>query len=210
MLVAFYGIISTLWISFLTMIEIPFLSFSRARIHRRLGYWSRYLVKAAGIKLTVEYQNPIEIQPHRAYMLMSNHQSYYDIPITLAALDMWEIRMLAKQELFQTPLWGAAMRRAEFIDIDRNDATQAMAALEQAKAKMQDGIMIWVAPEGTRSRDAQLGVFKPGGFKMAIDLEATIIPMAILGARAVMPPGQGKISRGHEVVVRGGQPLEAA
>lgn len=210
MFVALYGIISTLWISFLTMAEIPFLSFSRARIHRRLAYWSRGLLWAADIKLKVEYSCPIEIQPHRAYMVMSNHESYYDIPLTLAALEMWDIRMLAKQELFQTPLWGAAMRRAEFIDIDRKDAAQAVTALEAAKAKMQDGIMIWVAPEGTRTRDGVMGPFKPGGFKMAVDLEATIIPVAILGARAVMPPGQGRISRGHEVVVRVGQPLEAA
>ena len=55
-----------------------------------------------------------------AYVVMSNHQSHYDIPVLYQALDI-SLRMVAKRELFRIPLWAQAMRSAGFVELDRSD-----------------------------------------------------------------------------------------
>ncbi len=187
--------------------EAPF-PFSRKRIQKRLVSWAQNLIHQARVKVRVEYDEPILLKPHQPYILMCNHRSFYDIPISILGLSQWTIRMLAKKELFDIPLWSAAMRRAEFISIDRRDAQKAMESLEQAKEKMKEGVMIWIAPEGTRSENGELGNFKPGGFKMAMDMKAVIVPSVILGSEKIMPKGKVSIVKGCEVTLRLGKPIE--
>jgi 1-acyl-sn-glycerol-3-phosphate acyltransferase len=95
--------------------------------------------------------------------------------------DKANLRMIAKKELFRIPLWGRGLKTAEFISIDRSDHEKSMESMEAAKEKMKSGIMIYVAPEGTRSRDGKLGEFKKGGFLLAIQTESIIIPIGLRG-----------------------------
>jgi len=159
----------------------------------------------------VEYNVPIELETGRSYILMSNHQSYYDIPLLYMTIpDKANLRMIAKKELYRIPLWGRGLKTAEFISIDRSDHEKSMESMEAAKVKMKSGIMIYVAPEGTRSRDGKLGEFKKGGFLLAIQTESIIIPIGLRGTEGAMPPDTWDFSLGQKLEAQVGTPIDTA
>jgi 1-acyl-sn-glycerol-3-phosphate acyltransferase len=156
-----------------------------------LRWWAKELVDSALIKYTV-------LDPHQV-----------KFPLSVLAIPA-SVRMLTKKELFKVPLWGRGMTAGEFIAIDRHDFEQAKKDLAAARAKMEDGIALWIAPEGTRSRTGRMGSFKKGGFVMAIDAGATIIPMGIQGSEKVLPPKTLDLILGQEVRIEIGTPIEAS
>jgi len=114
----------------------------------------------------------------RRVIVMCNHSSLYDIPVAIAALDI-SFRFVAKKELFNIPIFGSALKRGGFLSIDRNNREQAVKDLNRAKEQMLKGIILWMSPEGTRSKDGKLAEFKRGGFHVAIETKAIIVPVVI-------------------------------
>lgn len=182
---------------------------NREQIDRSLRLWSRALLRI--VKATCHVHNPhqVHFEPGRAYILMSNHASLYDIPLIFTALP-GSIRMIAKKELFRIPIWGHAMKACEFLAIDRKDSGQALKDLTIVREKMQSGIVPWIAPEGTRSRDGTLGLFKKGGFMLAIQTGAVIIPVTLRGAADILPPETLNFRTGRTVEIYVGKPIDAA
>ena len=69
---------------------------------------------------------------------------------------------------------------------------------------------IYLAPEGTRSRDGRIGALKKGGFHLALGTGAPIVPVAVSGTIDILPRG-GKVMRtGQAVDVTIGAPIEVA
>jgi 1-acyl-sn-glycerol-3-phosphate acyltransferase len=165
-------------------------------------------------QVQVEYKvvNPDNVQPEtgKATILMCNHSSAYDIPLSFKAFPNHSIRMLAKKELSKIPLLGKGMAAAEFPFIDRKNRYQAIKDLGYVKELMESGIIIWVAPEGTRSKDAKLGLFKKGSFVTAIESKATIIPIGIRGANNILPARTFNIHLHQKAEIHIGKPIDAA
>ncbi len=178
------------------------------RADRRLADWSRALVRHADIDLTVE---GLSLVPRdRACIYMSNHQSHFDIPILYSVFPS-TLRMVAKAELFRVPIWGRAMRAAGFVRVTRSgDRAEAMAAMRECGEAIARGINVWIAPEGTRSPDGRLGKFKKGGFLLARETGADIVPIAIDGSRDILPKNTKVVQRGARVRVAFGTPIAVA
>jgi 1-acyl-sn-glycerol-3-phosphate acyltransferase len=140
---------------------------------------------------------------------MVNHRSHYDIPLSFVSLP-GSIRMLTKKELFTIPIWGKGMKAAEFISIDRKNLEQALKDLDEARKLMQSGIVLWVAPEGSRSRTGKLGEFKKGGFMLALQTGAIIIPVGINGSETILPPESLDFFLNRKVEITIGEPIDAA
>jgi len=149
--------------------------------------WARDLLRVMRAKVDVFDPHSFEFSSKRPYIIMSNHLSHFDIPLIYAAFPGASVRMIAKKELFRIPIFGWAMKSGGFVTIDRKNKRQALKDLAVAKEKMLAGIRVWIAPEGTRSRTGELGLFKKGGFKIAIDTEAIIIPVTIIGSNKILP-----------------------
>ena len=182
---------------------------TREITNMQLNSWAKQLLELIGANYKVEYNVPIELETGRSYILMSNHQSYYDIPLLYMTIpDKANLRMIAKKELYRIPLWGRGLKTAEFISIDRSDHEKSMESMEAAKEKMKSGIMIYVAPEGTRSRDGKLGEFKKGGFLLAIQTESIIIPIGLRGTERAMPPDTWDFSLGQKLEAHVGTPID--
>jgi len=174
-----------------------------------LRWWARRLLEIVRIHYTVIDPNHTVIEPGKRYIIMSNHRSLYDIPLIIMSLP-GSIRMLTKKELFKVPLWGRGMAAGEFISIDRHNLEQAKIDLAKARAKMESGIVLWIAPEGTRSRTGRLGPFKKGGFIMAIESGATIIPVGIQGSETVLPAKTWDFYLDQDIQIHVGDPIEAS
>jgi 1-acyl-sn-glycerol-3-phosphate acyltransferase len=118
--------------------------------------------------------------------------------------------MLGKKELFQIPLWGKGLRAAEFIEVDRTNHARAMKSIEYAASLIRDGVSIYLAPEGTRSRDGTIGKLKKGGFHLAKDTATPIVPVAIRGTIDILPRGTRVMHTGKRVDLTIGAPIEVA
>ncbi|WP_375176722.1 lysophospholipid acyltransferase family protein [Marinobacter mobilis] len=192
--------------SLLILIRAPLGLLNRTIVDRYTRGWSATLLRLVRAHLTVRGAVP-DFNDGRRYIIMCTHASHYDIPVSFVSLP-GSIRMLAKKELFRIPLLGPAMRAAEFPSVDRRNRTQALADLAKAREMMESGIVLWAAPEGTRSSDGQLLPFKKGCFHLAMDTGAVIVPVAIRGIHRVLPARTWQINLGQPVEVRVGEPID--
>ncbi|HEY2733937.1 MAG TPA: lysophospholipid acyltransferase family protein [Polyangiales bacterium] len=171
---------------------------------QRLLDWSGKLLEQAQIHLRVDGLE--HAAPGEAFVIMSNHQSHYDIPVLFQALRR-RVRMVAKRELFKIPGWGRAMRLAGFVEVDRGDPAQAIKSLENAARALSEGTSIWIAPEGTRGPGDALLPFKQGGFHMAQSIGARILPVSIDGTSRVLEAHGRRVSQGVDVRVTVHEPI---
>jgi len=147
------------------------------------------------------------VPPGRAYVYVSNHQSHMDVPMLYATLPSPTIRMLAKKELFQIPLWGRGLRAAEFVEVDRANHARAIQSIDRAKELIRDGVSVWLAAEGTRSLDGRIGPLKKGGFHLATETETPLVPVAIRGTIDILKRGTRSMHKGKRVDVTIGAPI---
>jgi 1-acyl-sn-glycerol-3-phosphate acyltransferase len=173
----------------------------------RLDSWSRNLLRQAGIR--VEASGRENLVPGEAYVVMSNHQSHYDIPTLYQALRI-PMRMVAKKEIFQIPFMAHAMRAAGFIEVDRKNRASAITTLQNAREGLANTTSIWIAPEGTRSKTGRLGTFKKGGFHLARAAGMRILPVTIEGTRFALPAGGLHVTPGALARVIVGAPIDPA
>lgn len=199
--------LETLRISLPTIVEAARGTLTREVCDERLNSWGRRLVRQAGIRLDVKGRE--HIVPGEAYVVMSNHQSHYDIPVLFEALDL-PLRMVAKTEIFRIPFMAGAMRAAGFVEVDRKNRASAIQTLATAHERLAGPVSIWIAPEGTRSKTGRMGPFKKGGFHLARRSGMRILPVSIHGTRDALPAGGITVTRGAQVHVTIGEPLDPA
>jgi 1-acyl-sn-glycerol-3-phosphate acyltransferase len=201
---------ATLRITFIVLWRVNFRGgYPRWFGDKWLGWWAGKLVDAVRIDLTLNDPYKLEIEPGKRYIVMSNHRSHYDIPLMILCIP-GSVRMLTKKEFFSYPVWGRGLTAGEFISIDRHDLEQAKKDLAAARAKMESGVVLWISPEGTRSRTGRLGPFKKGGFIMAVESGATIIPVGIQGTDKALPPENLTFCLDQDVTINIGSPIEAS
>jgi 1-acyl-sn-glycerol-3-phosphate acyltransferase len=168
--------------------------------------WSRIVLRVPGV--VVETKTDAVLDPKRPYVFMPNHASMVDIWAMFVAVPV-QFRFIAKKQLGAIPLFGWAMRAGRFIFIDRQNAVSARRSIDEAAKRIQSGQSVVIFPEGTRTRDGKLGPFKKGGFHLAVDSGADIVPVAIRGTHEVMPRGSALIRAG-KVSLELGTPIPTA
>jgi len=171
----------------------------------RLRRWARRLLDQARVSRTV--QHPERAAVDEVFVLMSNHRSLYDVPLLIESFPR-TLRMVTKTELFRVPIWGSAMRQAGFIELDRKNSSRARQGIAAAKERLGQGINVWIAPEGTRSRSGELGAFKGGGFRLALGAGLRILPVALRGTEKILPADGVLVNRGASVELEFGEPID--
>jgi 1-acyl-sn-glycerol-3-phosphate acyltransferase len=147
----------------------------------------------ARIRIVTHGLEKMPRKPHYIYMM--NHNSNLDVPAVFLELP-GEVRVLGKKELFKLPVLATAMRLGGFVPVDRSNREAAIESVRKAARVAAEGASFLIAPEGTRSRTGGLLPFKKGGFHMAIDSEVPILPITVVGAFELMPPGSYAIRSG--------------
>ena len=170
-----------------------------------LSLWAaRTGSRLAGIRVRAVGREHLE--PGRAYLFMANHTSNLDPPIITPLLGR-RIAIIAKQELFKIPLFGYAMRKANFVALNRADRRSAVESVGNAVHVLQSGLGMMVFPEGTRSRDGRLLPFKKGPFHLAMEAGVPVVPITVVGTHEAWPKGTMKLRAG-EVVVYFHRPID--
>jgi 1-acyl-sn-glycerol-3-phosphate acyltransferase len=122
--------------------------------------------------------------PRRPYVVVANHESFVDI-LLISHLP-WEMKWLSKAEFFRFPLVGWLMRMAGDIRLVRGDRASVAAAMEDCEDRLDKRVSVMIFPEGTRSADGELGPFMRGAFKLAIDRQVPVLPLAVRGTRSAL------------------------
>ena len=172
------------------------------------GMWAlghagaRLALALAGIRYRISGREHV---PATAVVFCSNHESNVDPPVLFEALHR-RLHILYKAELHKFPIMGTVFDVGGFVPIERNDRESAMRSIALGAESLKAGNSFLIFPEGTRSRSGQLLPFKKGGFIMAIEAQAPVVPVAISGGRAAMRKGS-PIVRPVKVSVRIGKPI---
>lgn len=123
----------------------------------------------------------------RAYVVVSNHESTAD-PFLLSFLP-WDMRWVAKEEIFKMPLLGWLMRCGGDIPLRRGDRESVKEMFAECARTLERGMPVMMFPEGTRSPDGRLLPFKDGAFELAIKTQSPVLPLALAGTRSCRPKG---------------------
>lgn len=167
------------------------------RWYRLLGWWSAKVSPAWQFRVEGEVPS---YRPTRT-VVVSNHQSQGD-PFLISGLP-WEMKWLGKKELFKIPFVGWSMVLAGDIALNRGQRDSAKGAMAKCAEYLRRGMPVMIFPEGTRSRDGNLLPFKAGAFRLAIEEQADILPLAVAGTRYALPKGSWKVGRSNAAVTVG-------
>lgn len=125
------------------------------------------------------------IDPDKSYIFVANHQSSYDIFLTYGFLNH-NIIWMQKQSLRSIPFVGFASEKAGHVFVDNSSPSKRAISIKNAKSKIVNGVSIVIFPEGRRTINGKMGVFKKGAFHIAHDLKLPIVPITINGAYDVL------------------------
>jgi 1-acyl-sn-glycerol-3-phosphate acyltransferase len=117
------GVVITAFMSFWSVV-FSFFPDADNKIHKVANLWAKILLLICNTKVKViGKENLLHGKPQ---IFMANHQSDFDILIALAYIPV-QFRWIAKKELFNIPIFGAAMRSAGYIEIDRHNQRKSSA-----------------------------------------------------------------------------------
>ena len=168
---------------------------------RLIGYLTPMLVKVIGRE---------NIKKKQSYVIVSNHQSNYDIIALYGWLGI-DFKWVMKQELRKVPGLGFGCEKIGHIFIDRSNSEKAIASINAAKKKIKNGTSVIFFPEGTREKGGtDLGEFKKGAFKFALDLGLPLLPVTLVNTGKILPthtfdvfPGKVKIIIHEKIDIAG-------
>jgi 1-acyl-sn-glycerol-3-phosphate acyltransferase len=171
-----------------------------------VGCWGiGVTLRIIGVRVRAE---GLENVPPGVCIFAANHVSALDPPAALVGIPR-RISFLAKKEVFKIPVVSTAMTLGKIVAVDRADREAAIGSMDRAREVMKQGISFVVFPEGTRSADGRLRAFKKGTFVLAIQAGVPVVPVVILGSRALMAKGKLAVRAG-EILLRFGQPIDGA
>ena len=168
--------------------------------------WGKIQLRVTGTRVSIRGLENIDFQ--KSYILVSNHQSSFDIFTLLGYLPI-QFRWIAKAELFRAPFMGWAMTRIGYISIERDSPKKAYRSMLRAAEAVKNGVSVLIFPEGTRSPDGKLQAFKKGVFLIALKSQAPILPITLQGTAKILQKGDWRIYPG-DVRITIDPPLETA
>jgi 1-acyl-sn-glycerol-3-phosphate acyltransferase len=146
--------------------------------------WAKSLAYLTPVRVIVEGGE--NAHREQSYVVVTNHQSMYDILLIYGWLEL-DLKWVMKKELRRVPGIGIGCEKAGHIFVDRKKPKQATRAISDALARLGKGVGILFFPEGTRSKDGHLLPFKKGAFRLSVEQNLPILPLTLVGTRDVQP-----------------------
>ncbi len=182
-------------ILFLPGLVLPFFFGEKAG---RIGYFFLYIWSWIFSKLTFiryKFYGTENFRKGQSYIYVSNHTSFLDLP-GVRMIIPGQFRPLAKKELKKIPIFGWIAQAATII-VDRTSPESRKKSIDRLKKALKQGISILIFVEGTQNRTTEiLQPFHDGAFRIAVDAQEPILPMVVIGAGKLMPPGTINLSPG--------------
>ena len=196
-------IIATLFTAIFTIICFPWKNGKAPRMVQVL--WSRSVLWFLLIPIKVTGQENVD--PKQSYVFVANHQSFLDVFAVYGWLPN-NFKWLMKKEIRKVPFVGTACAVAGHIFVDRSNPRAALQSMDHIKKELVDGISTVIFPEGTRTKTGEMGRFKQGAFKIAMDMGLPVVPLSLGGFFKAMPSGQAFANPRARVSLNIGEPID--
>lgn len=168
-------------------------------------FWSRSVLWLLLIPIKVTGQENVD--PKQSYVFVANHQSFLDVFAVYGWLPN-NFKWLMKKEIRKVPFVGTACAVAGHIFVDRSNPRAALQSMDHIKKELVDGISTVIFPEGTRTKTGEMGRFKQGAFKIAMDMGLPVVPLSLGGFFKAMPSGQAFANPRARVSLHIGKPID--
>lgn len=168
-------------------------------------FWSRSVLWFLLIPIKVTGQENVD--PKQSYVFVANHQSFLDVFAVYGWLPN-NFKWLMKKEIRKVPFVGTACAVAGHIFVDRSNPRAALQSMDHIKKELVDGISTVIFPEGTRTKTGEMGRFKQGAFKIAMDMGLPVVPLSLGGFFKAMPSGQAFANPRARVSLHIGKPID--
>ncbi len=179
-------------ITLLVFIWLPILAVTRLFDRNPVRYTTGRVFRKLGLYITkinpnwnIEIEGAELINDRKPYIMVSNHLSNADIPL-ISNLP-WEMKWIAKKELFTIPILGRMMKFAGDIPVDRASSNKRLGVFTKCAYYLDRNTSVIFFPEGTRSRTGKLNRFALGAFDLAIREQVDVLPIVLDGTQACLP-----------------------
>ncbi len=162
------------------------------------AFWARLNLALSRVPISISGDELID--KDQPYVVMANHQSYYDVFALIGYLPL-RLKWVMKMELRKIPIFGVACEKVGHIYIDRGNSERSQKSLKAVGEKIRAGSSVVFFPEGTRSTDGKLQSFKKGGFIIALEAKVPILPVTVVGGRKILPKKSLKIVPGKMKII---------
>jgi 1-acyl-sn-glycerol-3-phosphate acyltransferase len=205
------------WFTSILLILIWFILLALSRLfdHDPVLYRTGFLFRKLGKAMTkinpawkLHISGETISNPRQPYVVLCNHQSLADIPL-ISNLP-WEMKWMAKEELFKLPFVGWMMRLSGDISVDRKSPRSGAQALIKAQRILEQKCSVMIFPEGTRTLDGRVRQFTDGAFHLAIKAKVQILPLVIEGSRDCIPKHSWKFGKPSDIFLKVLPPVDTS
>jgi 1-acyl-sn-glycerol-3-phosphate acyltransferase len=161
------------------------------------------LLFICGVKRTIIGRE--NVPKNEAVLYISNHRSYFDIPVAYASVPTLT-SFMAKKEIARIPFLSWWMRFLQCLFLDREDIKQGLKTVLKGIDLVKAGYSVFISPEGTRSQGQEMKPFKEGSFKIAEKTGCAIIPVSITNTDEVFENHTPWV-RKAKVIIEYGKPI---
>ena len=217
------SILHLLWmavtvIPWATFVIIASLFVSSTRMYWMCAGWLKVAVNGGtailGIRNRITGFENLPVGEKDPAVLLVKHQSTWET-LVMPAIMPHPLAYVFKKELLYVPFFGWSMARLDMLTLARSPSAHAFhKVVEQGKRLMQQGTWVIMFPEGTRIPRGQVGNYKSGGTRLAIQCGVPVIPIAVTSAKCwprkafIKTPGIVDISIGKPIPSVGRKPDE--
>ena len=196
-------VVATIFTALFTIICFPWKNGKAPRTVQVL--WSRSVLWFLLVPIKVTGRE--HVNPKQSYVFVANHQSFLDVFAVYGWLPN-NFKWLMKKEIRKVPFVGTACKVAGHIFVDRSNPRAALQSMEHIKGELVDGISTVIFPEGTRTKTGEMGRFKQGAFKIAMDLNLPVVPLSLKGFHHAMPARQLFVNPKASTTLHIGEPID--
>ena len=176
----------------------------RFNLHRLKYNATRFIMLHHGIPGTrFKYKVSESVDFDKPSVVICNHQSHIDLACQLIFSP--KTIFLTNQWVWNNPLYGLIIRNAEFYPV----AEGVDELMPKMRSLVERGYSIAVYPEGTRSKDCNIGRFHQGAFHIAEQLGLNIVPMYLYGPGKILPKKTYHLRKGP-IYIEVGEPITNA
>lgn len=171
----------------------------------RGAYWAGYTFRAVARVhgrlnplWTFTVRGNVPNDPRLPYVVVSNHESFVDM-LAISQIPI-EMKWVAKSTFFNIPIVGFLLMLSRDIKLVRGAKGAGAHVYTEAANRLSTRTSVMLFPEGTRSASGELGAFKDGAFKIAIEAQAPILPLVVHGTRNALIKHDWRFGRCDAVV----------
>lgn len=178
---------------------------NRRLLHMYASAWGHHYLYMSPF-WSVEFEGRELIDPHKTYVLVANHQSYFDIFVLYGLFKPY--KWVSKEEIFRMPFVGLNMKCNQYVCIARGNLKSIKEMLTVCRNWVKQGASVLLFPEGTRSLTGEIAGFKDGAFKIAVDCQVPVVPIVVDGTFNIYAKGAKGINFKQKIKVKVLPPID--